>query len=96
MLATQKGRSKPSWISWSLWRKLMTPPGMRGGMIPEGRSLAKDTRGRRDLRPRWRWNFDSIVKNAGLGGVVGGACRWNGCRDGNGNSGGRIRGNGTD
>ena len=41
-------------------------------MIPEGRSLAKDTRGRRDLRPRWRWNFDSIVKNAGLSGVVGG------------------------
>src|SRR6266849_2970849 len=35
MLATQKGRSKPSRISWSLWLKLMTPPGMRGGMIAE-------------------------------------------------------------
>src|SRR5258705_10550953 len=35
MLATQKGRSKPARISSSLWLKLMSPPGMRGGMIAE-------------------------------------------------------------
>jgi len=52
----------------------MTPPEMRGGMIAEGRSLAKDTGGRRDLRAPsgGSWNFDGIVKNAGLGGVLAG------------------------
>src|SRR6267142_276527 len=35
MLATQKGRSKPSRISWSLWLKRMSPPRLRGGMIAD-------------------------------------------------------------
>src|SRR4029077_8291577 len=35
MLATQKGRSKPVRISSSHWLKLISPPGMRGGMIAE-------------------------------------------------------------
>src|SRR5712692_11962042 len=38
MLATQKGRSKPVRISWSLWLKLIAPPGQRRGMIAERRT----------------------------------------------------------
>src|SRR5882724_7661806 len=50
----------------------MAPPEMRGGMIAEGRSLAKDTRGRRVSRPPGALELRLNRQSVGLGGVLAG------------------------
>src|ERR1700674_3440564 len=53
MLATQKGRSKPSRISWSRWPKLIAPPGgsRRDDNRSEGGGPSRKTLGRSYSHP---------------------------------------------